>query len=115
MRYSSERDQLTATPSIVTTVLCTELGTTLLIGLENTTARTAYFRCPSLSISVCAIVGAKFLFSFGPAHPGAPLLRNSRGKQREKFQQWATPLTEISTKRERSKANAGLRSAGHTA
>src|SRR4030095_9831249 len=48
-RYSSRRNQSGMVLRTVTTVWCTELGTTLLIGFESTTVIPAYFRCLSPS------------------------------------------------------------------
>ena len=47
-KYSSDRNQPAVVSQAVTIVYRTELGTTLLIGFENTTAIPAYFRCLEL-------------------------------------------------------------------
>jgi hypothetical protein len=60
----------------VTTVWCTGLGTTLLIGFESTTVIPAYFRCQSPFSFTRPPGQAKFLFRWS-RHAGAPLLRNS--------------------------------------
>ena len=65
----------------VTTAWCTELGTTLLNGFTNTTDNPAYFRClNSFSVHHRAWL-RRFLFPWS-RHAGAPLLRNSRSKER---------------------------------
>jgi len=64
----------------VTTAWCTELGTTLLNGFTNTTDNPAYFRCLN-SFSVHHPARYASSFSTGPAHAGAPLLRNLSGER----------------------------------
>jgi hypothetical protein len=73
---SFNRNQFGMLLRTVTTVWCTGLGTTLLIGFESTTIIPAYFRCLSPS-SVLPSAGLSHVpFPFGPAHAGVPLLRN---------------------------------------
>jgi hypothetical protein len=62
----------------VTTAWRTELGTTLLIGFENTTEIPAYFRCPnSFSVLHSADLVTPSSFPLGPATRVARFLRNS--------------------------------------
>jgi hypothetical protein len=60
----------------VTTVWCTELGTTLLIGFESTTVIPAYFRCLSPSSVHQPAASNQVPFPLALRHAGAPLLGN---------------------------------------
>ena len=69
-RYSSNRNHSGILLRTVTTVCCTKLATTLLIGLENTTVISAYFRCLSLSSVSQSTEPSQVPLSLLPLHAG---------------------------------------------
>jgi hypothetical protein len=75
-KHSSNRNQPEWCPA-VTTVWCTELGTTLVNGLKRTTEISAYFHCLNLfSMHTHRALHTRFLSRLAPA-PGALLVRMS--------------------------------------
>src|ERR1035438_3694399 len=71
--YSLNRNQPGVPPQAVTTVWRPELGTTLLIGFNSTTAVSAYFRSWVFPVSLKPPHRAKFLTSMAPpcGHPAS--------------------------------------------
>ena len=80
-KYSSERNQLVAMPPIVTTVLGTKLGTTLLIGLNQ--QHHCHDGLLPLHVALSLIMAESRLVPhrFWPATAGDTLLRNSLGSR----------------------------------
>ena len=68
MMYSFNRNQPGVLPQTVTTVWRTELGTTLLIGFDSTTALTAYFRSLGVALADPPFLD-EVVIAFGVADP----------------------------------------------